>query len=173
VGVTLRVSKRNITLGLRFPAQIYGKCFFVTTSFKNWEKYGKISGFYAELAASLIFCLKKYDGRVLGYVFMPDHIHLLLFIDGDKLSNLIRDFKKYTSQKTAVDLGLDSGGLWSKGYDRQEIYSTEIFNQKLEYIHYNPVKKKLVTKSENWRWSSAIDYMTENNGPIPVWMAWI
>lgn len=85
----------------------------------------------------------------------------------------MRDFKKYTAQKTAVDFGLDSGGLWNKGYDRQEIYSNEVFNQKLEYIHYNPVKKKLVTKAENWKWSSAIDYLTERNSPLPVQKQWI
>jgi REP element-mobilizing transposase RayT len=88
-------------MGLRFPEQIHGQYFFVTTTFKDWQPLGNIPGMYEALAKSLAFCLDKYGALVLAYVFMPSHIHLILNIDGHHLGSFMRDFKKYIAQKAA------------------------------------------------------------------------
>jgi putative transposase len=44
------------------------------------------------------------------------------------------------------------------GNDAQEIYLNDYFNQKLNYIHENPVKAEIVNRAEDYRYSSAIDY---------------
>lgn len=44
------------------------------------------------------------------------------------------------------------------GNDAQEIYLNDYFDQKLNYIHQNPVKAELVNRAEDYRYSSAIDY---------------
>lgn len=84
------------SMGLRYPFQIYGSFFFVTTTYKDWRKLGDVEGFYEALSKTLSFYLNIYDAKLIGYVFMPDHIHLLLTIEGKNLSNFMRDFKKYT-----------------------------------------------------------------------------
>jgi len=161
-------------MGLRFPGQIYGQCFFVTTTFKDWLRYGETNGMYAALAQSLSFCTRKYNGLILGYVFMPSHIHLILYIDGHSLAPFMRDFKKYISQKKSKDLGIQTDTIWMPRYDRVVITSEEILRTKLQYMHNNPVRAKLVDTAQDWPWSSAIDYLSgqERSKLIPVFTDW-
>ena len=160
-------------MGLRFPDQILGQCFFVTTTFRNREKLGKIKGFYEFIIKSLDFCIKKYDARLPGYVLMPSHIHLLMVIKGEDLSNFMRDFKKYVAQKVVKDLNIKkSGGIWMPRFDRVAVYTESVFRTKLNYIHNNPVKSGLVEEPEDWQWSSAKEYFSEASGLIEVWKDW-
>ena len=46
--------------------------------------------------------------------------------------------------------------------------SPEEFYEKIEYIHHNPVKRKLVMKRVDWKWSSAADYAKVRVGPLGV-----
>ena len=161
-----------LVMGLRFPSQKHGQCFFITSTFKDWKKFGDMDGFYDELIKSIDYCLLKYDGKLIGYVLMPSHIHLLIIIDGNNLGSFMRDFKKYTSQKIAVDLGI-TGGMWMPRYDRVVIDSEEILRQKLEYIHGNPVKSGLVENPQDWKWSSAADYLIDNKGRINICKGWV
>lgn len=48
--------------------------------------------------------------------------------------------------------------LWQQHNHPQELFSQEIAKQKLNYIHYNPVKAGLVNHPKNWLYSSAINY---------------
>jgi REP element-mobilizing transposase RayT len=159
-------------MGLRFPQQKYGICFFVTTTFKDWYPFGKIQGFYPALAKSLVFCAEKYSAMIAGYVLMPTHVHLLIFIEGSKLPGFMRDFKKFISQKVVRDLKGNSSNVWMPRYDRVAIYSDKVIREKLNYIHHNPVKSGLVQHPEDWQWSSARDYALDAEGMIPVWRKW-
>jgi len=105
-------------MGLRFPEQAFGGCFFVTTSFHEMKRYGDIPGIYEALAKSLIFCLDKYTARLISYVFMPSHIHFIVVIDGKRLGDFMRDFKKYVAQKEASDFGIRERPIWQYRYDR-------------------------------------------------------
>ncbi|HRO43059.1 MAG TPA: transposase [Flavipsychrobacter sp.] len=50
------------------------------------------------VVGSLNFCAEKYKADILGYVFMPNHLHLIIYFREDNhLSDLMRDFKKLTS----------------------------------------------------------------------------
>ena len=57
--------------------------------------------------------------------------------------------------------------IWQEGVHPQIIESYEVAMQKIEYIHYNPVKKGLVEKPEYWKYSSASNY-EYNNGVIEI-----
>ncbi|MCP4567208.1 MAG: hypothetical protein GY841_06485 [FCB group bacterium] len=140
----------------------------MTTTFKDWTELGNIKGFYQALADSLNFCTQKYKAAIIGYVFMPSHIHLLLAINGKYLSGFMRDFKKYVAQKIAKDLKIQNKQIWNPRFDRVVIYSENILRTKLEYIHNNPVKGKLVANPEDWKWSSAVDYFTDRKGVINI-----
>jgi putative transposase len=159
-------------MGLRFPQQRQGDCFFVTTTFSDWNRFGEVEGVYTGICRSLEFCKEKYEALLSGYVLMPSHIHLLIFIDGSKLPDFMRDFKKYVSQKVAKDLRLGVSTVWRPRYDTVAIYSDDVFRTKLEYIHNNPVKSGLVGKPEDWEWSSARAYNTEEKAEIEVWKGW-
>jgi len=160
-------------MGLRPTANKGEACFFVTTSFKDRQAIGNVPGFYDEMACSLNFCLDKYHAQLPGYVFIPTHLHLLIIINGEMLSSFMRDFKKYLAQKPAKDFGLPATGLWMSRYDKVVIYSDDIFRTKLNYIHNNPVKARLINDASDWQWSSAKDYCGETGGPVKVWKGWL
>lgn len=159
-------------MGLRFPTQTNEVCFFITTTFHDWRRYGDIAGVYDALADSLGFYALEYAARVAGYVFMPSHIHLLVFIEGKRLSHFMRDFKKYISQKSFPDLGITDRIIWMPRYDRVAIRTDSVFRTKLQYIHANPVRAGLANSENEWPWSSAVDYMTDRAGKAPVWKDW-
>ena len=159
-------------MGLRFPAQVHGTCFFVTTTFRDWQELGDIDRVYSALTESLKFCLNKYQALLPGFVLMPSHVHLLIVIEGGELANLMRDFKKYTAQKALKDCGITADQIWMPRYDRVAIYTEAVFRQKLEYIHDNPMKSGLVDIAEEWKWSSASAYTSNESGPLPVWKEW-
>ncbi|MFH2056068.1 MAG: transposase [bacterium] len=160
------------TMGLRYSNQQNEVCFFVTTTFHEWHRYGEIPGMYEGMATSLRFCGQKYKAQIAGYVFMPSHIHLLLFLRGKDLAGFMRDFKKFVSQKIASDLGFTESNIWMPRYDRVVIRSENVFRTKLRYIHANPVRAGLVGNEKEWPWSSAHVYLTDAPGKIAVWRDW-
>lgn len=103
---------------------------------------------------------------------MPSHIHIILIIDGDTISNFMRDFKKFMGQKVASDLKLGNGGIWMPRFDRLVIHNEKVLLTKPNYIHFNPVKNELVQKPEDWFWSSAGDYILNREGAIPIFKDW-
>jgi putative transposase len=83
---------------------------FVTTTVMNFENIFAINeSYYQILLDSLKFVLTKYKADLFAYVFMPNHIHLIIHIDSIKnLSSLMRDFKKFTSTKIRQQLEEDN-----------------------------------------------------------------
>ncbi len=84
----------------------------------------------------------------------------------------MRDFKKYIAQRSFPNLGINDNPIWMPRFDRVAINTESVFRTKLEYIHYNPVKAGLVSKAEDWRWSSAKAYNTAETTDISVWTDW-
>jgi len=128
-------------------------------------------GVYEALNAGIKFQVNETRSKLAANVLMPSRLHLLLFIDGRLLSAFMRDFKKYTAQKVLPEI-CGSRRIWQFRYDRQVIWSEDIFLTKMSYIHDNPVKAELVSRPEDWVWSSAADYMECRKGPLDVWMEW-
>ena len=118
------------------------------------------------------------EGRltVFAYVVLENHIHFIAA--SDQLSKEIGDFKSYTARrlidllksanaKTLLDQLAFRKALhkndrdyqfWQEGSHPQQISSDEIMRQKIEYIHYNPVKRGYVDDPTHWRYSSARNY---------------
>ncbi len=115
---------------------------------------------------------------------MPNHLHLITSAkDGKDISNIIRDFKKFTSVEIKKYLqdynniesrrewmlsifglaGKDNPAnkefqLWKNENHPIALYSFEVIKQKLEYIHMNPVRAGFVAMPEHWLYSSASNY---------------
>ncbi|MBZ0264983.1 transposase [bacterium] len=159
-------------MGLRFDNQKYGSCFFVTTSFANHRPLGKINGVYKAQAEELSYRIDQHEAKLMAYVFMPSHLHIMLLIQGSELSRFVQNFKKRLSQKTLKYLTL-AGLLWQKGFDRQAIMTKEVAITKFNYIQTNPVRAELVKKPEDWYWSSAKAYLENHSGPLPIWKEWL
>jgi putative transposase len=158
-------------------------CFFVTTTFNSWINILKSDSYYQILTESLNFCSEKYNADIISYVLMPNHIHLILFFNNEaKLPDFMRDFKKFTSAKIRKLLEIDNQfdlveklkyvkgnqkfKVWMDRYDAKIILSKNMLLTKINYIHYNPVRNKLVGNPDDWKYSSSKYYNTGILGSV-------
>ncbi len=118
---------------------------------------------------------------------MPNHIHTILSTK-ENLSDIVRDFKQFTSRgitkalqegegnrllkyfrKTARTAGRGNDFMvWQTGSLPISISGDSLFRQKLDYIHNNPVRKGYVDSPEHWIYSSARNYFLGDDSILPI-----
>jgi putative transposase len=139
---------------------------YITLTVKNWYYIFDRHNRWDILLESLCYCQEKKGLKVYAYVFMMNHIHLI--IQSPDVSGFLRDFKKHTAHEimkniTATEpsvakLFLDEDGkysIWQKTNMPIPLESFSVFAQKKTYIENNPVRKKYVQQPEHWIYSSA------------------
>lgn len=133
------------------------RVFFVTTSTINKSHLFDTDEKLRKLLEIIIFNINRNHSVLLGYVLMINHFHLLLFVrDGGKvLSKIMHDIKSYSSRKIFPN----KGTVWMSRFDDVAIYTEKQFFRKLNYIHNNPVKVKLVNSQEKYIYSSAKNWI--------------
>ncbi|HEV2469375.1 MAG TPA: transposase [Candidatus Sulfotelmatobacter sp.] len=111
-----------------------------------------------------------YGCFVTGYVVMPEHVHLLVSEpERKKLSLVIQMLKQITSRKLKA---LDQPRFWQARYYDFPVWSEAKRIEKLRYIHRNPVKRGLVERPEDWKWSSFVHYATGIEGAVEIESQW-
>ena len=154
---------------------------FVTLQVVEWvdifsrEPYRKI------IIENLEYCVKNKGLELYAWVIMSNHIHMLVKSNTNNLSGTLRDFKSYTSKiiideiescnesrkewmlqlfkKAAFAHKRNSEyQFWTHENHSEHIFSNKFIEQKLEYIHFNPVRAGIVFNPEEYKYSSAIDY---------------
>lgn len=102
--------------------------------------------------------LQKFDGeryKLIAWIIMPNHIHLLLkSLNGWELSKILQSFKSFTAQEANKILSR-SGKFWMREYFDRRIRDYEHFEKTVRYIENNPVKAGFCEKPEVWEFSSA------------------
>ncbi len=129
---------------------------------------------------------ERYRFVVVGYVVMPEHIHLLLTEpEVGSPSTVMQVLKQRTAgallpKRKRRDLRQRNlfGGetkrraFWqARSYDFN-VWTTKKRVEKLRYMHRNPVKRGLVAAPEDWRWSSYRFYLLDEVGPVRVNEGW-
>jgi putative transposase len=140
--------------------------YFITPTIKNWYYIFDRHNKWQILADSLIHCQKHKGLEIYSYVFMLNHLHLI--VRSPDIIGFLRDFKTYTSKRLIENIRkyepnileifkTDGTGyqFWKKDNQPKIIESDWFFEQKLNYIHNNPVAKGYVSRPEFWKWSSA------------------
>lgn len=109
----------------------------------------------------------RFHIAVAGYVVMPEHVHLLVSEprEGD-LSSAVR------SLKLSVSLRNTEKPFWQARYYDFNVRTENKFTEKLRYIHRNPVARGLVSKPEEWPWSSYRHYATGSRGNVEIESFW-
>lgn len=131
---------------------------------------------------ALNYCQKNKGLEIYAYVIMSNHLHLLCkATNGFVLSDVIRDFKKFTSKKMLQNINDEPESrrewmleyfqkacqhlkreqqfkVWQDGYHAELVETNWFIKQKVNYIHNNPVKDKIVTEPEEYYFSSARNY---------------
>ncbi len=104
---------------------------------------------------------RSYRLDVIGYVVMPEHVHLP---ERAILSRAIQSLKQSVSQK----LNSHHGHFWQARYYDFNVLSAAKRFEKLKYIHRNPVHRGLVDKPEDWLWSGYRPYALGESGTVQI-----
>ncbi len=133
----------------------------------------------------LRFLIKERSIRLYAYVIMPDHIHFIA--EGKDLAKHVSSFKSFTARRIIDHLEEENFEdtlaslrnnklkhkidreyqLWSEGFHPKQISSDLIMEQKINYIHHNPVKAGLVATELDWEYSSARFYI-DGSSNLPL-----
>ena len=160
---------------------------FLTFSCFGRQDFLLSEGACTWFAEALAAARMKHPFDLWGYVIMPEHVHLILWPrEGSTISSILKSMKLPVANRVAAwarrqapeflkrmedrqPNGLVARRFWQRGggYDRNIRDGDELY-EKLKYIHDNPVRRELVAKPENWRWSSARTYMTGFLDPISL-----
>jgi putative transposase len=122
--------------------------------------------------------LRRQDGRCLGFVVMPDHVHAIVWFPlGNQLSRFMQQWKRLTSfaikkhlktERRAYSHFLDPADpVWQQKYYSFSIHSEE----KLAYMHLNPVRAGMVGDACDWSYSSARWYLAGESVGVRIGFA--
>ncbi|MGV9013483.1 MAG: REP-associated tyrosine transposase, partial [Flavobacteriales bacterium] len=159
--------------------------YFVTLTGDSWVDVFTRKELVDELLKSIRYCQDNKGLELFAYVIMSNHAHFVMRRTEGLLADLLRDFKSYTAKQLLHLIatlpnesrsewllrhfnhaGLTSAqnkkfAFWKKDSHPIELYTSEVFDQKVEYIHMNPVISGLVSEPAHYLLSSAHD-----DGPL-------
>ncbi len=129
---------------------------------------------------------QRYRFVVVGYVVMPEHVHVLLTEpEVGTPSTVMQVLKQRTArallpkrkrrnprQRHLFGDEAPSRAFWQARFYDFNVWTTKKRVEKLRYLHRNPVKRGLVETPEQWRWSSYRFYLLEEAGPVKVNEGW-
>lgn len=152
---------------------------FVTLTVVDWIDIFTRKLYGDFIIKNLAYCRQEKGLEIYSYVLMPDHLHMIVRPEEILLTDILRDFKTFTSKKLfkmVLDNSQDSrriwilkafrdAGLnnplnknhqiWQNGNYPIALFSNKVIQQKVDYIHQNPVKAGLVESAEKYYYSSA------------------
>ncbi len=128
---------------------------------------------------------QRYRFVVVGYVVMPEHIHLLItepevgtpstvmqVIKQRTANALLPKRKRRDPRQRELFREQRRRAFWQERFYDFNVWSTKKRVEKLRYIHRNPVKRGLVESPEQWHWSSYRHYLLDETGPVKVNVGW-
>ena len=170
---------------------------FVTFAVVNWIDVFSRECYKEILTESLRFCINEKGLILHAWVIMTNHVHLIISCkEGFKPADVLRDLKKFTAKtiiKTIEESQQKSRKDWmiylfkragnkntnNKVYQlRQqdnhpvELSGLAMMQQKLDYIHENPLTAGIVFEPQHYKYSSANDYYEDNLGLLPIERMW-
>ena len=155
---------------------------FITFAVVEWVDAFTRKSYRDILLDSIRHCQKEKGLILHAWCVMSNHIHLIASAVDNNLSDILRDFKKFTSKEIIkaisdneqesrrewmLEIFRKAGQensrnrefqFWRQDNQPKEVYSSAFVFQKITYIHNNPVEAGVVRKAEDYLYSSAIDY---------------
>ncbi|MDN5210428.1 transposase [Fulvivirgaceae bacterium BMA12] len=175
---------------IRDQSQLY----FVTFTVIHWIDVFTRDKYRSIFLDSIKYCQLNKGLEVYAWCIMTNHVHMILGTNDKKLEDIIRDLKSFTSRsirkeledrqnryesrkmwmlKMMKDAGKSNNNnkdfqLWQQHFHPIELNYNFKTEQKLNYIHNNPVVAGFVESPEMWKYSSAKDYYGLGKGLIDV-----
>jgi len=159
-----------------------GECHELTFSCYRRKPLLTADAWREMLSESITRASARHHYQVVAFVYMPEHIHLLV-LPGPGASSISRYLLavkrpfSYRIKQILIDSGsrllhdltirqrpgVTTFRFWQEGsgYDRN-LHSAAAIEAAIEYIHMNPVRRGLCERAINWRWSSARYYLEDD-----------
>lgn len=161
-----------------------GYIYFLTLTVVDWVDVFTRPAYKHIIIDSIKYCQETKGLEVYAWCLMSNHIHLVAGVKEESkytLSDILRDFKKFTNKKilNEIKTGTESRRkwmlnqfefarrynpkikdykFWQDGNEAKEIHTAEFLQQKVDYIHMNPVVAEIVEEPHHYLYSSTIDY---------------
>jgi putative transposase len=131
---------------------------------------------------------EKHAFDLWAYVIMPEHAHLLIHPRNAEydISPILNAVKQSVAKRAVAYVrksapaflaqladvspsGEVTYRFWQRGggYDRNLRTPADVW-EKIDYTHWNPVKRGLCERTEDWLWSSAVDHLGKQTGPLSI-----
>jgi len=148
----------------------------------EWIDVFTRASYKIEIANSLEYCRKHKGLKLYAFCLLSNHIHLVCQTPEPFLmTDFIRDFKKHTAKTVLKKIGKEPESrrdwmlrqflyagkfdkrittykFWQEGYHAIQLDFNEMIDQKIEYVHQNPVRALIVEQAEDYLFSSARNY---------------
>jgi putative transposase len=127
---------------------------------------------------------RRHGFHLIGYVVMPEHVHLLISEGAKKNPSKIlqvlkqkvaRGLLKKRRQASSAQLSLPFDGwqtqgahFWQRRFYDFNVWSDKKLKEKLEYMHANPIQRRLVQHPKDWPWSSWAHYAGKGDARIRI-----
>ena len=168
------------------------EAYFVSFATVYWIDVFTRIDYFETIIESLDYCRKNKGMEIYGYCIMPSHIHLIFRSSLGDPSGLMRDFKGFTSRKMLKAIAenqqesrkewllwmfekagkknsnIENSQFWQQNNQPIEIWSLKVFEQKLNYIHNNPLETGFVTDPIDWKYSSARNYGNDDQTVLEI-----
>jgi putative transposase len=155
--------------------------YFITITVVGWIDAFTRKELAEVVIDSLAYCHKEKGLIIYAWCLMPSHLHMIVSANvGKNLSDIIRDFKKFTAKRIITTIKEINESrtwmlnkfqfaarihpknkehkFWQDGFHPIVLFSNHFMEQKLNYIHQNPVEAHLVADPEYYVYRSAINY---------------
>ena len=122
---------------------------------------------------------EKWPSKLIAYVLMPDHFHLIInprdgrikeFVGALKslsAKSIVRDCKRFRFHADA-----DGHQVWQESFKALPLWSGWMIWQKINYIHANPVKAGIAKSAKDYRWSSFRSFYSQGDPSLEVDHEW-
>jgi len=163
---------------------IANEIYYITFTIANWQNIFTTAKYRQLIYRWFDYNKNKYNNKIHGYVIMPNHVHILIYISDKSpdISKLIQNAKRFMAYTIVNYLKADKKisllekfklspnqknakyKIFQSRYDSLLIQTQKMFLQKLNYIHNNPCQPKwnLADRPEEYKYSSAKNYILGN-----------
>ncbi len=160
--------------------------YFVSFAVVRWLDVFTRNEYKNIIIDSLYYCQNEKGMEIFAWCIMTNHVHLIFrSASNQKPEKVLGDFKRFTSKAIVkaiienpkesrkeflLEQFLKAGSkssnvnvyqLWRHDNKPIELWSNKVIDEKINYIHENPVEEGLVFRAEDYLYSSAIDYAGE------------
>ncbi len=163
--------------------------FFVTTTVVEYARVFAEDKYCNILIGQIKHWQVHFGFIILGYVIMPSHFHWIVRVEPARgtISDVMREIKSHAAWMIMDEIERDrrsdfsslfaSAGrgyadqrrrFWVKRFDDQVVRTQQMFMAKLSYIHNNPVKAGIVESAEEYKYSSARNYIHGDHSVIDI-----